>query len=62
MTVRCCFTHGPLEKLAGGNGFPDVLPAACEVDYITTALSRGVLHRDLYPGSFEAPLKKAGSL
>ena len=40
------FTRCPLEKFARENGFLEVLPVACEIDYMTTAFSHGVLHRD----------------
>ena len=40
------FTHCPLEKFARENGFQEVLPVACEIDYITTTFIHGVLHRD----------------
>ena len=40
------FTHCPLEKFARENGFLEVLPVVCGIDYMTTALRHGVLHRD----------------
>ena len=40
------FTRCPLEKFARENGFLEVLPVACELDYLTTAANHGVLHRD----------------
>ena len=40
------FTRCPMEKFARENGFLEVLPVACEIDYKTTAFSHGVLHRD----------------
>ena len=40
------FTHCPLEKFARENGFLEVLPVACEIDYMTTAFSHGILHRE----------------
>jgi hypothetical protein len=40
------FTHCPLEKFARENGYLEVLPVCCEIDYLSTEASHGVLHRD----------------
>ena len=40
------FTRCPLEKFARGNGYLEVLPVCCEIDYLSTEASHGVLHRD----------------
>ena len=40
------FTRCPLEKFARENGFLEILPVCCDMDYLTTEASHGVLHRD----------------
>ncbi len=40
------FTRCPLEKFARENGYLEVLPVCCEIDYLLTEASHGVLHRD----------------
>ena len=39
------FTRCPLEKFARENGFLEILPVCCDMDYLTTEASHGVLHR-----------------
>ena len=39
------FTRYPLNDFARKNGFLEVLPCMCRMDYATTALKHGVLHR-----------------
>ena len=40
------FTRCPIEAFARKNGFLEVLPVCCDIDYLTTELSHGVLHRE----------------
>jgi hypothetical protein len=40
------FTRCPLEKFARENGYLEVLPVCCEIDYLSTEASHGVLHRE----------------
>lgn len=39
------FTRCPLEKFARENGYLEALPVCCDIDYLTVAAMRGVLHR-----------------
>ncbi len=40
------FTRCPLNDFARKYGFLEVLPVCCDIDYITTEYSHGILHRD----------------
>ena len=40
------FTRCPLNDFARKYGFLEVLPICCDMDYITTEYSHGILHRD----------------
>ena len=40
------FTRCPMEKFARENGFLEILPVACELDYLTVESKHGVLHRN----------------
>ncbi|WP_211204388.1 L-2-amino-thiazoline-4-carboxylic acid hydrolase [Dialister invisus] len=40
------FTRCPLNNFAREYGFLEVLPICCDIDYITTEYSHGVLYRD----------------
>ena len=40
------FTRCPLEKFARENGYLEILPVCCDMDYLTTEASHGVLHRE----------------
>ena len=40
------FTRCPLNDFARKYGFLEVLPICCDIDYITTEYSHGILHRD----------------
>ena len=40
------FTRCPLEKFARENGFLEILPVACDLDYLTVESRHGVLHRN----------------
>ena len=40
------FTRCPLEKFARENGYLEVLPVCCDIDYLSVEASHGVLHRD----------------
>lgn len=40
------FTRCPLEKFARENGFLEILPIACDMDYLTAESRHGVLRRD----------------
>ena len=39
------FTRCPLEKFARDNGYLDLLPMCCDIDYLMFEKGRGVLHR-----------------
>lgn len=40
------FTRCPIEAFARKNGFLEILPVCCEIDYLTTELSHGKLIRE----------------
>lgn len=40
------FTRCPLEKFARDNGYLDLLPMCCDIDYLMFEKGRGVLHRE----------------
>ncbi len=40
------FTRCPIEAFARQNGYLEVLPVCCEIDYYMTAANHGVLHRE----------------
>ena len=40
------FTRCPMNKFARENGYLDVLPVACNTDYLSFAARKGVLHRE----------------
>ena len=40
------FTRCPLERFARDNGYLDLLPKCCDIDYLMFEKGRGVLHRE----------------
>lgn len=40
------FTRCPIEAFARKNGYLEVLPVCCDIDYLTTEANHGILHRD----------------
>ncbi len=40
------FTRCPIEAFARKNGYLEILPVCCEIDYLLTRTAHGVLHRD----------------
>lgn len=40
------FTRCPIEAFARKNGYLEALPVCCDIDYLSTRASHGVLHRD----------------
>lgn len=40
------FTRCPIEAFARKNGFLEVLPVCCDIDFLTAEISHGILHRE----------------
>lgn len=40
------FTHCPIEKFARENGYLEILPVVCDIDYLTAKAKCAVLHRE----------------